>query len=78
MKTQNSFRPLPKARKMANTIWSLQNQRGEEITKYNELADLGINHFKTLFKAQEETSIAEIIKVSQLFPIFVEEDAVDT
>jgi hypothetical protein len=61
---------------MANTIWSLRNQRGEEITKYNELADLGINHFKTLYKAQEESSIAEIIKVAQLFPRFVEEDAV--
>jgi hypothetical protein len=49
---------------MTNTIWSLQNQRGEEITNYNDLADLGINHFKTLYKAQEETSIVEIIKVA--------------
>jgi hypothetical protein len=66
------FQSFAKGRKMANTIWSLRNQRGEEITKYNELDDLGINHFKTLYKAQEETSIAEIIKFSQLLPIFVD------
>jgi hypothetical protein len=45
------FQAFAKGQKMANTIWSLQNQRGEEITMYNELADLGTNHFKALFKA---------------------------
>lgn len=57
---------------MANTIWSLRNLRGAKVTNFNELADLGTNHFN----AQEETSIAEIIKVAQLFPRFVEEDEV--
>jgi hypothetical protein len=70
------FQAFSKGRKMANTIWSLRDQRGEEVTNFNELADLGTNHFKALFKAQEETSIAEIIKVAQLFPRFVEEDEV--
>jgi hypothetical protein len=38
---------------------------------------LGINHFKTLYKAREESSIAEITKVAQLFPRFVEDKYFD-
>jgi len=43
---------------------------------FNDLSNLGTNHFNALFKAREETSIAEIIKVAQLFPRFVEEEEV--
>jgi len=50
--------------------------RGEEITKHSDLVDLGINHFKTLYKSQERTSIAEIINSTQIFPSFVEEEVV--
>jgi len=49
---------------------------GEEVTSFNELAILGTEHFKELYKAQEGSSIAEIIKVARLFPHFVEEDEV--
>jgi hypothetical protein len=68
------FQAFSKGRKMTNTIWSLRNQRGEEVKNHNELAKLGTEHFKELYSAQEETSIAEIIKVARLFPRFIDED----
>jgi len=38
---------------------------------FEELASLGINYFKNLFKAPEEASIVEVIRVSQFFPRFI-------
>jgi len=59
---------------MANTIWSPRDQRGPKVKNFKELVDLGTDYFKELFKAQEGTSIVEIIKVAWIFPCFVEED----
>jgi hypothetical protein len=71
------FQAYARGRKMNNTIWALKNQRGEEVNKHTDLAELGIAHFKDLFTAQQGTSIAEIIRVARLFPRFLEEDEVE-
>ena len=39
-----------------------------------EIAGEGVIHFKNLFKAPNQASIAEVIRVAQLFPRFVEEE----
>lgn len=59
---------------MNNTIWELENEIGEQICSFEGLAEMGINHFESLFKAQEEPSIAEIVRVAGYFPRFVMED----
>ena len=61
---------------MANTIWGLRHQVGEEVSYFECLAKLGTEHFCELFKAQEGSSIVEIVQVARLFPQFVEEDEV--
>lgn len=41
---------------------------------FNALAALGVSHFKTLFKALLEDTIAKLIRVARIFPSFVEEE----
>jgi len=59
---------------MTNTIWELENSDGEQICSFAGLEEMGINHFESLFKAQEESSIAEIVRVAGFFPRFVMEE----
>jgi hypothetical protein len=68
------FQAYAKGRKLANTIWGLRKREGEVVTSFEGLASLGIEHFSDLFKAQEGSSIAEIVQVARLFPRFVEEE----
>jgi hypothetical protein len=62
------FHSYAKGRKMTNTIWGLQQGDGQVVNSFEGLATLGIAHFRDLFKAQEGTSIAEIVQVARLFP----------
>jgi len=52
----------------------LENSDGDQICSFAGLEEMGINHFESLFKAQEETSIAEIVRVAGFFPRFVLEE----
>jgi hypothetical protein len=66
---------MPKGGRCQHHLES-EGSEGGRSKNFKELADLGTEHFKKLYKAQEETSIAEIIKVARLFPCFVEEEEV--
>ena len=57
-----------------NTIWSLLDEQGEAHSSFEGKAKIGVEHFKNLFKAPNQASIAEVIRVAQLFPRFVEEE----
>ena len=39
---------------------------------------MGVSHFKNLFKAPLEATIAEVIQVAQVFPRFMDEDDNET
>ena len=39
---------------------------------------MGVNHFKSIFAAQQGTSIAEIVKIAGLFPHFVDQEGNET
>jgi hypothetical protein len=67
------FQAYAKGRKAENTIWSLKDQEGRPCTTFEGLANLGKNHFQTLFKADRNINIAEIIKVALYLPSFVNE-----
>jgi hypothetical protein len=68
------FHAFVKGRKEINTIWKLQGQGDSPATSFEDLAQLGITHFKSLFKADPRESIADIIKSTLYFPSFVDED----
>ena len=68
------FQAYAKGRRMNNTIWELENENGEQISTFEGLAEMGINHFGSIYKAQEESSIAEIVRVAGYFPRYVMEE----
>ena len=68
------FQNYAKGRKMANTIWEIPKGNGDMASSFEDLASLGITYFKDLFKAPAEASIAEVIRVAQLFPRYIEEE----
>ena len=74
MKNTENFQAYAKGRRMVNTIWELENFDGDKISSFAGLEDLGINHFENLFKAQRESSIAEIVRVAGFFPRYVMEE----
>ena len=63
-----------RGRKASNTIWSLLDDHGSLHDTFEGMASTGVEHFKSLFKALAQVSIAEVIRTAQLFPRFVEED----
>ena len=62
-----------RGRKVANTIWSLQDEEGTSHVSFEEKARCGVNHFQHLFKAPLQASIEEVIRLAQMFPRFVDE-----
>ena len=62
-----------RGRKVANTIWSLQDEEGTSHVYFEEKARCGVNHFQHLFKAPLQASIEEVIRLAQMFPRFVDE-----
>ena len=41
---------------------------------FDGMASSGVEHFKNIFKAPVRASIAEVNRIAQLFPSFVEEE----
>ena len=58
------FQAYQKGRKFGNTIWILKDQEGKPCTTFDELSNLDKNHFLSLFQADRNTNIEEIIKVA--------------
>jgi hypothetical protein len=68
------FHAYAKGRKATNTIWSLKDQEDRPVTSFEGLANMGKNHFQTLFKEDRMTNLADIIKLALYFPSFVDEE----
>eukprot|EP00253_Pinus_taeda_P033725 PITA_33725 len=68
------FHNFAKGRKSANTIWRLKDEEGREVSSFPELSGLGKRHFQNIFADQGEATIAEVFRIVQSFPRFVEED----
>ena len=66
------FHAYARGRKVANTIWRLQDEVGSHVS-FEDKASCGVRHFQYLFKAPQQASIAEVIRTALLFPRFVDE-----
>lgn len=71
------FQNYAKGRKNTNTIWGIKKEEGETTKYFAELALMGRNHFKNLFKYTEGVLLVEVIWVSQIFTCYVEEEEND-
>ena len=49
----------------------MQDDRGISVKYFEGLSNLGVKHFKSIFIAQQGTSITEIVKIDGFFPSFV-------
>eukprot|EP01018_Ginkgo_biloba_P039380 Gb_12932 [translate_table: standard] len=45
-----------------------------DACKFEDVAKAGVEHFSSLFKAEERVSIAEVIRMAQVYPCFVNEE----
>lgn len=52
-------------------------EEGSTTRYFKDLSSLGVKHFKTLFKAPTKVSLAEVIRVAQFFPRYIEEEGND-
>eukprot|EP00253_Pinus_taeda_P008007 PITA_08007 len=68
------FHNYAKGRKSANTIWSLKDEEGRTIKSFSDLSGLGQRHFQSLFSDSGEATIGEVMRTTQCFPSFFEED----
>jgi phosphoribosylformylglycinamidine (FGAM) synthase-like amidotransferase family enzyme len=68
------FQAYPKGRRSTNTIWSLEDQHGVVESTFERMARIGVSHFQNLFRADNQATIAEVVRMAQLFSRFVEED----
>jgi len=68
------FHAYANGRKAANTIWSLTDDEGVTHSNFEDKARCGVNHFQNLFRAPNQANIAEVIRLAQKFPRFVDED----
>ena len=68
------FQAYAKGRKFTNSIWELSSVEGEPVSSFDGLADMGVRYFGDLFSAPPGANIAEVLRVTQLFPHFVDEE----
>ena len=68
------FQSFEKGRKMQNTIWELKNSNNEMCSSSEYLARINKSHFETLFKAENQETIAKVIQISQFFPNQISEE----
>ena len=52
----------------------MQDDRGNKATTFEGVSSMGVEHFKSIFAAQQGTSIIKIVKIARIFPRFVEQD----
>jgi len=58
------FQAYAKGRKFTNTLWELKSTKGEMVTSFDGLDELGVQHFEDLFREQPGASIVEVIRVA--------------
>ena len=53
-----------KGRKQQNMIWELRNDNNQQVSTFEEIADIEkIFFFENLFKEKQHASIAEVIEI---------------
>ena len=68
------FHAYEKHRKISNTIWILSDNEGNVVSSFQGIALLGKRHFRSLFKADNHTTIVDTARMVGYFPCFVNEE----
>ena len=68
------FHEVAFARKNHNAIWGLKDEEGILITDELGIKELGVRHFRNIFRDDLMTNIEAQLKVVRLFPSFINGD----
>jgi len=68
------FHNLANGRKASNIIWKLPSEPNGWASTHQQLARLGISHFKRQFTTPAAINLSDIINLAGHFPRFVEQE----
>ena len=68
------FQQHANGRKAANTIWELSDRNGFTARTQTQLSELGTRHFFNLYRASTNINLPDILRITQNFKIFVEQE----
>jgi len=68
------FHKFAAHRKCRNSIWKLFDDSGNLVEGSEAIAEAGIQHFKSLFKEEDDLHLPEIVHSAGHFPSSVSED----
>ena len=71
------FHNIANGRKASNTIWKLPREPDGWATTHQQLACLGVTHFKQLFTAPNVVNLPDIISLAGKFPWFVGQEDIE-
>ena len=74
MRTHKKFQAYAKGRKFSNTIWHLKDQDGTHKHTFEGMPRIGKKYFQELYKAENKATIEEVIRMTQYFPSFANEE----
>eukprot|EP00253_Pinus_taeda_P006382 PITA_06382 len=63
--------------KATNTIWELSDQNGFTAKTHAQLTELGTRHFSNLYRASTIINLPDILRITQNFKLFVEQEQKD-
>ena len=61
-----NFHAYATGREAANTVWSLEDEQGYVHDTFESMASTGVGHFKKLYKALGQASLAKFIHIAQV------------
>jgi hypothetical protein len=68
------FHRYANCRKNINSVWKIDKGDGTWATNFKDMAFEGVNHFSSLFKEDTHATIEEVIRLSNSFPSFINEE----
>jgi hypothetical protein len=68
------FQAYAKGRKCSNTIWHLKDQDGNQENTFEGMSRIGKKYFQELFRAENQATIEEVVRMAQYFPRFANDE----
>ena len=62
------FHKFANQRKNTNSIWKIKDDRGNMVEGFEDIYGAIVNHFESLFEADTNLHLTELLKISDNFP----------
>ena len=62
------FHKFANHRKFINSIWNIADDRGNIVKGFESIAGEGVQHFETLFKADDNLHLPKILEIADKYP----------